>query len=285
MAPPHPRLTRAPPSQAQSAPPQPQSVVSPGQVISRQMAYRVMRDAVSLQLARRGFDGLRGTALWLVAELAADFTRAIGHQLAQVAVPSPYTDASLLPLVRRCKSAARASLRLAHSHTARRPRAVRRLQRHTLLFQAAEWNYMSAIFARSAVRRQPRRRGQRAARAPCLDRRAAGTEPAVPPRAEPRAAAGQRLRAGDPPAPFRPCGTAAPRPCPVSPPLPWLGRPFSHPRAAPPPLAGDAAAAAVARRAAAAQGGAGPLRDDARRVALQADGRGAHGAVRCVRTA
>ena len=78
MAPPHPRLTRAPPSQAQSAPP-PQSVVSPGQVISRQMAYRVMRDAVSLQLARRGFDGLRGTALWLVAELAADFTRAIGH--------------------------------------------------------------------------------------------------------------------------------------------------------------------------------------------------------------
>ena len=31
MAPPHPRLTRAPPSQAQSAPPQPQSGVSPGQ--------------------------------------------------------------------------------------------------------------------------------------------------------------------------------------------------------------------------------------------------------------
>ena len=40
------------------------------------------------------------------------------RQLAQVAVPSPYTDASLLPLVRRCKAAARASLRLAHSHTA-----------------------------------------------------------------------------------------------------------------------------------------------------------------------
>ena len=55
-----------------------------------------LRDAVALQLARRGFDGLRGTALWLVAELAADFTRALGYQLAQVAVPSPYRDASLL---------------------------------------------------------------------------------------------------------------------------------------------------------------------------------------------
>ena len=68
------------------------------------MAYRVMRDAVALQLARRGFDGLRGTALWLVVELAADFTKAIGHQLAQVAVPSPYTDVALLPLVRRSQT-------------------------------------------------------------------------------------------------------------------------------------------------------------------------------------
>ena len=60
------------------------SLMAPGQAISRDMAYRVMRDAVALQLARRGFDGLRGTALWLVAELAADFTRALGYQLAQV---------------------------------------------------------------------------------------------------------------------------------------------------------------------------------------------------------
>ena len=85
----------------QAAPQQQLSLVLPGQTISRQMAYRVMRDAVALQLARRGFDGLRGTALWLVAELAADFTRALGYQLGQVVVPSPYTDASLLPLVRR----------------------------------------------------------------------------------------------------------------------------------------------------------------------------------------
>ena len=83
-----------------------------------------LRDAVALQLARRGFDGLRGTALWLVAELAADFTRALGYQLAQVAVPSPYTDASLLPLVRR-------------------------LQRHTLLTSPAEWAHMATIFSRS----------------------------------------------------------------------------------------------------------------------------------------
>ena len=62
----------------------PLSLTAPGQAISRDMAYRVMRDAVALQLARRGFDGLRGTALWLVAELAADFTRALGYQLAQV---------------------------------------------------------------------------------------------------------------------------------------------------------------------------------------------------------
>ena len=67
---------------------QPVSRTAPGQTISREMAYRVMRDAVALQLARRGFDGLRGTALWLVAELAADFTRALGYQLAQVAVPT-----------------------------------------------------------------------------------------------------------------------------------------------------------------------------------------------------
>jgi len=108
----------------QAAPQQQLSLVLPGQTISRQMAYRVMRDAVALQLARRGFDGLRGTALWLVAELAADFTRALGYQLGQVVVPSPYTDASLLPLVRR-------------------------LQRHTLLSSPAEWAHMSTIFSRS----------------------------------------------------------------------------------------------------------------------------------------
>ena len=36
----------------------PVSRTAPGQAISREMAYRVMRDAVALQLARRGFDGL-----------------------------------------------------------------------------------------------------------------------------------------------------------------------------------------------------------------------------------
>ena len=103
----------------------PPGTVAPGQELSRQMAYRVMRDSVALQLARRGFDGLRGGALWLVAELAGDFARALGQQLAQVPLPpSPYTPAALAPLVRR-------------------------VQRHTLLFSAAEWHHMSLTFART----------------------------------------------------------------------------------------------------------------------------------------
>ena len=109
-------------NQPPAAPP---GTVAPGQELSRQMAYRVMRDAVALQLARRGFDGLRGAALWLVAELAGDFARALGQQLAQVPLPpSPYTPAALAPLVRR-------------------------VQRHTLLFNAAEWHHMTLTFART----------------------------------------------------------------------------------------------------------------------------------------
>ena len=45
------------------------------------LAYRAMRDALALQLARRGFDGLRQSALWLVTELAGDFLKALGAQL------------------------------------------------------------------------------------------------------------------------------------------------------------------------------------------------------------
>ena len=67
----------------------PVSRTAPGQAISREMAYRAMRDAVALQLARRGFDGLRGTALWLVAELAADFTRALGYSGTRCSPPPP----------------------------------------------------------------------------------------------------------------------------------------------------------------------------------------------------
>jgi hypothetical protein len=54
----------------------------PPHALGGQMAHRVLRDALALQLARRGFDGLRNTALWLVAELAADFIKALGAQLA-----------------------------------------------------------------------------------------------------------------------------------------------------------------------------------------------------------
>ena len=49
--------------------------------MSNALALRVMRDAVALQLARRGFDGLRQSALALLAELVSTFVRSLGAQL------------------------------------------------------------------------------------------------------------------------------------------------------------------------------------------------------------
>ena len=70
-APPLP-LFRAPGSSWASPPPH---------AIGGPLAMRCMRDAIALQLARRGFDGLRNSALWLITELAADFLKALGGQL------------------------------------------------------------------------------------------------------------------------------------------------------------------------------------------------------------
>ena len=103
----------------------PVSRTAPGQAISREMAYRVMRDAVALQLARRGFDGLRGTALWLVAELAADFTRALGYQLAQVAVLTRTRTLILILTRTRAGSRARTRTRWPCPHRTRTRRCYR----------------------------------------------------------------------------------------------------------------------------------------------------------------
>ena len=66
----------------------------PPHALGGQVAHRVLRDALALQLARRGFDGLRNTALWLVAELAADFLKALGAQLAAQPAATPASAAS-----------------------------------------------------------------------------------------------------------------------------------------------------------------------------------------------
>ena len=91
----------------------------PPHALGGQMAHRVLRDALALQLARRGFDGLRNTALWLVAELAADFIKALGAQLAAQPAATPAA-------------------------------TVRRLQRHTNMLSASEWHQAQISFVRVA---------------------------------------------------------------------------------------------------------------------------------------
>ena len=51
--------------------------------LSRDGAYRTLRDALALQLARRGFDGLRQQPLQLLTELAANFIKSLGARLAE----------------------------------------------------------------------------------------------------------------------------------------------------------------------------------------------------------
>ena len=78
---------------------------------------RAMRDAIALQLARRGFDGLRQSALWLVTELAADFLQALGAQLRlEAGAPAPVL--------------------------------VRRVQRHANMRRREEWSQAQVSFAR-----------------------------------------------------------------------------------------------------------------------------------------
>lgn len=65
-------------------------VSPPPHALGGQLALRTLRDALALQLARRGFDGLRQSALWLVTELAADFLQALGAQLKlEAGAPAP----------------------------------------------------------------------------------------------------------------------------------------------------------------------------------------------------
>ena len=98
--------------------------------LGQQLAHRVLRDALALQLARRGFDGLRSSAMWLLTELCGDYIVALGTQLAQAAAAPP-------PSVPRAPSA---------RHLV--PYVVR-LQRHTALRTAAEWQHLRRLFPRS----------------------------------------------------------------------------------------------------------------------------------------
>ena len=95
---------------------------TPTHAIGGPLAMRAMRDAVALQLARRGFDGLRHTSLWLVAELAADFLQALGAQLLREgAVAAPGTPAT---------------------------QVVRQMRRHSNLHSLAEWRQAQLTYAR-----------------------------------------------------------------------------------------------------------------------------------------
>ena len=87
------------------------------------LALRALHDALALQLARRGFDGLRRNALALLTELTAAFIRAIGTQL-QLVNPSPMRPpVPIVPLVLR-------------------------LQCHSNLRSVAEWRRLQTLFAR-----------------------------------------------------------------------------------------------------------------------------------------
>ena len=98
-----------------------------GKTLSTLMAHRVLRDAIALQLARRGFDGLRMQPLTLVAEMAACFIGAIGTQLTHVE-PAPLGPGT---------SSVSPYLAL-----------VFRLQRHTNLRTLSEWVKLKELFAR-----------------------------------------------------------------------------------------------------------------------------------------
>ena len=81
------------------------------------LAVRVLRDTISLQLARRGYDGLRQCALWLITELTSDFLKAVGVQL-------------------RTEFGASAHV------------IVHRIQQHANIWQLPEWQRAQHTFAR-----------------------------------------------------------------------------------------------------------------------------------------
>ena len=90
--------------------------------IGGRMAHRVMRDALALQLARRGYDGLCQQALWLVTELAADFLKALGAQLQREGPAQPRVP----PLA-----------------------IVRRIQRHANLHGLSDWRQVCMLYTRA----------------------------------------------------------------------------------------------------------------------------------------
>ena len=101
----------------------------PSHALGGPLAYRAMRDALAVQLARRGFDGLRQSALWLVTELTADFLKSIGAQL-QREGPPPASSAA---------SATASGLSIA---------IVRRIQRQTNMHGLSEWRQAALNFTR-----------------------------------------------------------------------------------------------------------------------------------------
>jgi hypothetical protein len=102
----------------------------PPHALGGPMAMRAMRDALAVQLARRGFDGLRQSALYIVAELAANYLRALGTQLQR-------------------ESGGGAGVGAASGA------AVRRIQRHAQLHDLSEWRQAQISFTRVAEPAQP----------------------------------------------------------------------------------------------------------------------------------
>lgn len=103
----------------------------PSHALGGPLAYRAMRDALAVQLARRGFDGLRQSALWLVTELTADFLKSLGAQL-QREGPAPGSSAA-------STSASASSIAV-----------VRRIQQQTNIHGLAEWRQAALSFTRVA---------------------------------------------------------------------------------------------------------------------------------------
>ena len=100
-----------------------------------------MRDALAVQLARRGYDGLRQSALWLVTELAADFLKALGTQLQREAAP----------LLSQTPSSAMGSYNPALApYPYVSVAVVKRMMRHANMTALAEWRTAAAAFTRVA---------------------------------------------------------------------------------------------------------------------------------------
>lgn len=128
------KLAKAPPTAWAVAPPH---------TLGGPLAYRAMRDALAVQLARRGFDGLRQSALWLVTELTADFLKALGTQLQrEAAMPR----ASMLPALPASSIANPSLTPYPYASIA----VVKQLQRHANMQSLAEWRQAAATFTRVA---------------------------------------------------------------------------------------------------------------------------------------